>query len=486
MNKHFLLAVLSALIPFTANAQNVLEIEDLTQANDIYTSAHTEAQVVVICNKQIPLTFSSTMDKSAEPFYFDSEGNDSIYHIEFPTGSRYRGRQLSIHAPGYTTATFDLELEPKQLVTLKVFDPNSLVDAGCYRTHRNLGVAAIEKMNYEEAKNQFEVARQCSDVDEEENKANLQRADSLISLRRKADKAYQLLDYKEAVRLYNLILDLNRSDTYAEKRSAECSTRFETECSVQFKQAEQFFNERLYDRARILYEDIVRRGCDEAATAQDRLGFITTRQTMKKNHARVVTYEFMKGTPISLHYGSYKERKWGGYTAIHANKDVFKLVRKGDAQIGDVPEFTISRGWTSPAIAGLVHIYFTPFSATMKVYMGDYASGKYPDKDGLPLADSDLSATGRNGSYKDGQFTGMPNTDDSTIRMIDGKTMTQTEMEEYTQMNFAFAWSPEIGVLVKYSYAAIRLGYQQRFAIDRKLRDFMECSRFTFGIGLAF
>lgn len=92
------------------------------------------------------------MDKTANPYNTLAEGNDSIYYIEFPTGSRYRGRQLSIKSPGYNTVTISLEdLKPKQAVTLLAVDPNSMVDAGCYRGHRNRGLEELKKMNYNEA-----------------------------------------------------------------------------------------------------------------------------------------------------------------------------------------------------------------------------------------------------------------------------------------------------------------------------------------------
>ncbi len=137
MMKHLFLIAVACLMASFASAQNVLEVTDVSQPNDVYSSEDGKAVVVVKCNKTIPLSFESTMDKSAEPYNTQIDGNDSIYYIEFSTGARYRGRQLSIKSPGYNVVTVELDdLKPKQVVTLMAIDPNSMVDAGCYRGHR--------------------------------------------------------------------------------------------------------------------------------------------------------------------------------------------------------------------------------------------------------------------------------------------------------------------------------------------------------------
>lgn len=83
-----------------------------------------------------------------------------VYYIEFPTGQKYRGRMLTITSPGYAPATvFIDDLQPKQVLTYQAIDPNSTVDAGCYRGHRNKGMEELKNMNYQEARDQFVVAR---------------------------------------------------------------------------------------------------------------------------------------------------------------------------------------------------------------------------------------------------------------------------------------------------------------------------------------
>ena len=178
------------------------------------------------------------MDKTANPYNTLAEGNDSIYYIEFPTGSRYRGRQLSIKSPGYNTVTISLEdLKPKQAVTLLAVDPNSMVDAGCYRGHRNRGLEELKKMNYNEARIQFEVATECSDVDTIENNENLALVDSIIYYRNKAELLFKMHNYREAANLYKKVLMYKSYDSYANDRQAECMLKYVDECSMTMEQA---------------------------------------------------------------------------------------------------------------------------------------------------------------------------------------------------------------------------------------------------------
>lgn len=92
------------LMACVAFSQNLLEITDISQPNDVYTGDNDRAAVIFKCNQSIPLTFESSMDKSATPYNTELEGSDMVYYIEFPTGQKYRGRMLTITSPGYGTS----------------------------------------------------------------------------------------------------------------------------------------------------------------------------------------------------------------------------------------------------------------------------------------------------------------------------------------------------------------------------------------------
>ena len=451
-----------------AFAQNVFEVKDISQPNDVYSSADDEAALLIRCHQSIPLSFSSSMDKSADPFRTEIQGSDSVYYIAFPTGNRYRGRELTISSPGYSSIVIQLDLQPKQLLSLQVTDPNALVDAGCYRGHRNRGVEEIKKSNYEEARNQFVVARECSDCNQEENESNIALVDSLILYRQKGDEAFKLLDYVTAGKYYSNILALNAYDTYASNRNTLCVQNFSEECSSLFTRAEYYYTEKEYDKAKELYEKVVEKECRNMTMAIDRLNSINTLARAKQDHSRVFTYEYRKDVPIGFSYGKYNMHKVGGFFQMDFNSIVFDAARS-DCMYGDekFPELNMSFGWTVK-IANPVWIHFGP-GFTGKMYYGTYLSKKSP-KTGYGEKEWNLLDTKEMGD--------------------DLKTPRDEAPEDYkdawTKANFAFAVSPVIGITAKYSYFALRITYQYRWSVQKDLKDFMGDSRLSVGVGVAF
>lgn len=454
------------------HAQNVMEVKDVSQPNDVYSSANDEAAVLIRCHQSIPLKFSSSMDKSAEPFRTELQGSDSVYYIAFPTGNRYRGRQLTIMSPGYNSAYIALDLQPKQLLSFKVSDPNALVDAGCYRTHRNKGMEEIKNSNYDEARNQFIVARECSDCDKKENEDNIALTDSLIMFRKKGDAAYELLDYVTAGDYYSKILALNAYDNYASNRNTLCVQNYTEECTSFFTKAEFYFSEKEYDKAKELYEKIVEKDCRNQSLAMERLNSISSLQRAKQDHARVFTYEYRMDVPLGFSYGKYNMHKAGGFFQMDFNNKVFDAIRK-DCRYGDekFAELNMSFGWTVK-IANPVWIHFGP-GFTGKMYYGTYNEKKYPQK-GFGEEEQE---------YLNMKEMGGEELVEKANRL---EEIPDKFKDAWTKANYGFAISPVFGLTVKYSYFAIRLTYQYRWSIEKDLQDFIGNSRFSVGAGIAF
>lgn len=468
--KKILAMAFALLMVSTAFAQNVLEITDISQPNDVYSSEDNKAVVVVKCNKSIPLTFDSSMDKSAKPYNTSVEGSDSIYYIEFPTGSRYRGRIVTVMSPGYATVTLPLqELKPKQVATFQAIDPNSQVDAGCYRGHRNKGMEELKKMNYREALDQFTIARECSDVDSAENEQNIALVDTIMYYREKAEATYKLLDYHKASEYYEKVSELNPYDTYAANRSINCLRKFNTECDATYRQAEYYFNEKQYAKSLELYQQVINNDCPAKVQAVEQVNRINQVLNQRKDHARVLTYEYLKDAPIGLSYGKYNMHKAGGFFSLSLNNKVFDMMRN-NCEIPDMPEINVSFGWTLK-IASPVWVFFGP-GATAKCYYGDYKRDDdkmdteiYPGSDGKP-------------NDPDGLLK-----DSSSSR--DKKKKAEYTSDD-TKNNLGWAISPVVGICVKYSYFAIRLTYQYRFAMESNLKDFMGTQRIGIGVGVSF
>ena len=452
-----------ALISVGIKAQYTLEVEDITNDADIYSSRDSETLVVVRCHKDIPLkSFYTQLDLDIEPEWTELEGTDSIYSFEMPTGNDYPDRTLRITADGYQTTFIKLgRLEPKKIYTFQLRDPDAMVDAGCYREHRNKGMEEMRNTRYDEARAQFIVARECSDVDKVENELNIAKVDSILSYQRQALVATELLDYLTAADYYNKIYLTNPYDKYADEKRTESMQKYRSECDIYFKQAESYYNDKEYSKAEQLYQKILKNGCPESTMANSRILKISNITKLKKQHARVFTYEYMKDMPIGIHYGKYKMKKAGGFINLNLSGNVFKFA-KGDLHYNstsndknpkqDFPEMNINFGWTVK-IANPVWIYFGP-GASAKCYFGHYEE----IKEGSSVIEE---------AYP---------TNNEAVANVDCDSK---------KINVAFAVSPTIGITVKYSWFAIRLGYEYRYCTKRQLRDFMGEHRLTFGAGIA-
>ena len=455
-----------------AFAQNTLEVIETSRPNDVYSNVNDEAAVIIRCHESIPLTFSSSMDKKADPFRKELQGTDSVYYLAFPTGKRYRGRLLTVCSRGYNSVEISLELQPKQLLTFQISDPNALVDAGCYREHRNKGILEIKSSNYEEARNQFLLARECSDCNKEENEKNITLVDSLLFFRQEAEEAFKLLDYVTAGEFYSKILSLNAYDTYASNRNTLCVTNISEECATLFSQAEFYYNEKEYDRAKELYEKVIAKECRNMPFAVQRLNTIKSNLRVKKNHSRVFTYENRKDVPIGFSIGKYNIHKVGGFFQMDFNSTVFDAARS-DCKYGDesFPELNMSFGWTAKIVNPL-WIHVGP-GFTFKMYYGSYLNKKYP-KTGYGKDEWDILDKNKMG-------------DEDVLRTAnDLENVPEQYKDGWTHANLAYALSPVIGLTVKYSYFAIRLTYQYRWSIQKELKDFMGINRISLGIGVAF
>lgn len=514
--KRFLTMLAFLPIMLMGSAQNVLEVTDLTEGGDVFSNPGTLAAVEMRAENGLSLTFKSSADATVNVFRKELQGTDSVYYLAFETqasGVDYRGRVITIQSPGYDPFKMAVELGAHELRTYKVRNPNALVDAGCYRTHRNRGMEEFKNMNYAEAKSQFVIAGQCTDVNEEENTRNMALADTCIMLRYNADASYNVKDYRTASSLYYKLLGLNPYDTYASSRAANSNTQFTDECNSLYNQGEYFNSEKQYDKALVYYNSMRDQNCFNSALATERISQIMKNKESRKNHSHVVTYEYMKDAPIGFSTGTYNMNRWGGFFTLNFNTKIFKAMKKDISYIpgeevrkggvkGDYPEVDMSFGWTKKIYAP-VWLFFGP-GISLKMYYGKYKSKdkdkNYPLNDNNKLDDSmyfkDLSGE----RYPiDKVRLDMFEYDDDDVEVKSGQLTDLSEEERknlakqydtvedaWKHTNFAFAVTPTIGVCVKYSYVALRVSYQYRIAIPNGTQNFMGRHRVNVGLGIAF
>ncbi|MBR6284212.1 MAG: hypothetical protein IKR25_07965 [Muribaculaceae bacterium] len=463
--KKLLLLTLVAATALCTQAQKLLQATEVP--NPLVTAYMNQpgeyrARIDVKCVQSIPLSFETQCDKYENMrLSTESDGVNTIYTMLFdadPTVREYSTRMLTITAPGYDAVYYDLsELKSGQWLTINVNDPNATVDTGCYNEHHNKGMNEIKNMNYSEALRQFTIASTCAEVNQAENEANIALADSLRMFRLYADNAYNQLDYRLASTYYEKVLALNSYDSYARDRNAQCIGSFTNECEKLWRQAEWYYDEHDYTRAKELYQQLIDRKCNYDVQATEKLQSMKSKDRSRKNHDHVITYEWQKDAPIGIHTGKYNMHKAGGFFQLSLNPKLVDAIRD-ECKYEDpntvpnisYPEFTIQFGWTLK-IKNPVWIHFGP-GFTGKMYYGKYEEENYPYHEKHAVTDA-------------------------TKNEVDGAEK---------NANFAMAITPIVGITVKYSYFAIRCSYQYRFALRKPLQEFIEPHRVSVGVGVAF
>ena len=445
--KRILLLVLLAATMASTHAQRILQVTEVPNVLGSPTSIPLEFETQ--CDKIEDMRLSSTSDGVNTTYtkYLDVD----------PSVREYSTRVLTIGSPSYDDAYYNMSfLKSGQWVTLSVSDPNATVDTGCYNEHHNKAMLEIKNMNYAEARRQLTMAAACAEANQDEVNTNIAIVDSLMIYRIQADNALKLLDYRTASEYYEKMIGLNAYDSYALEQNSRCITNFKSECDVLFNRAEWLYNERDFTKAKEIYNQVIARRCPYESQANSRLQSIESNARSRKNHSRVLTYEWRKDVPIGLQIGKYNMHKAGGFFQLDFNPAIFDAIR-GECHYEDpataspkYPEFNVAFGWTIK-IKNPVWVHVGP-GFTGKFYYGKYLNDNYP-------------------YYEKNQ--------------IETET-TDPNSSAYKHLNFVPAISPVIGLTIKYSYFAIRGTYQYRFTLKKGLQEFMDRHRVSVGIGVAF
>ena len=463
--KKLLMLLALGILALGANAQNKLKCEDESKQGDAFANAGDTARVLIRCHESMPLSFYSRADGgSIDPFEVGSEGSYTLYDFHFPTDAAddelklLSRRVLVVSAKGHDNLEIPLNLSSKQYVKLRVYDPDDNKLNNPYVRYRNEAYQEYKNLNYAKARQLFVQASKMSDADQQESAVNISMVDSVIYYREKADDAFNNAKFLDAYNYYAKVLSWNGDDSYASTRKQESNNHFRSNCDIAFQKAEYFFNEKKYEDAKKQYQIMMDERCYENipiyASVEARIQLIDDILRSRKDHARVLTYEWAPNTPIGLHYGTYKDHKVGGFFEMDLNTKTIEMLRTTDkGQFPERPELNMAFGWTVKIVKP-VWIFFGP-GVTGKVYYGQYEEGKFPGKE------------------KDQAK------EETMIVKEDGVLDTK-------KINVGVALSPAIGLLVKYSYFAVRATYSYRYSFNKDLQEFINPHRISLGIGLAF
>ena len=192
----FLLPFMLLMVALSAFGQRNLEVKDVTTGLNVFSGQDTEAGMVIIAPTNIGLSFESTHDKIVNVYNVEQKGEETYYYIRFQTGKRYRGRKLTIITDNYAPVNIAVDLSPKELKQYQLLDPDAEFVYGCYYEYRKRGTEFYQKAMYNEAKEQYNIAKECSDCPTDANLDELiANVDSILVYQKRADEAFEIMNY---------------------------------------------------------------------------------------------------------------------------------------------------------------------------------------------------------------------------------------------------------------------------------------------------
>lgn len=452
------LTALLLMATVAAFGQRSLEIKDVSSGMNVFSGKDTEAGIVISCPGNIELSFESSHDKVVDVYNKEVKGEEMYYYLRFNTGKKYRGRKLTIRTTDYVPLTIMAELEPKELKQYQLLDPDVEFVYGCYYEYRKRGTDFFQKSMYNEAREQYSIAKECSDCPSDANLDELiANIDSISLFQKQAEEAAALLDYRSASDLYSKILILNPSDINASNKRSECEQMYGTDCKKYFDMAEVYKVDGEYQKALELYQKVVDANCTNALLASEQAKRIRILLQNRKQRSHVFTFEYGGGTsPLGISYGSYKNRKVGHYFTLSLHPDIFYTMRNDYDKCEKAEASIVPFGWTFNPVPkhpyGWIFIGLG-YTGVLRYETADgeiYEPGTYVEVDGEPVDNED------------------------------GSVMEEPKLNVYS------AISPEIGVVAKVWRFAVRYTFQYRFPLGKKYEDRITKTRHSIGVGFCF
>ena len=180
-------------------------------------------ETVVEVQSNVALTFESTMDKEITFCENKEENGFYFYQLKFAVERKFAGRKLKIKSYGFETYIEPLDLKAKVPVGLLVLDTDSDVGVGCYFEHLNKGNKFFENIQYANAKEEYLLALECSDMPDDNNLSQkIEDSGTAIDSKRAADSYYNAGKFVEAKREYEKLRGINPNDKYPTERIVTC------------------------------------------------------------------------------------------------------------------------------------------------------------------------------------------------------------------------------------------------------------------------
>ena len=453
-----LTALIAAVLALSANAQNQLKdlrITNITPELSVYPCGDRhEALVVLHCQEPFDLVLSSNYDANLD-LSVTTEGPEKIYSIVFKTkeeGTSFKGRQLSIVAEGFKKHYIPLNLSDKEKLEFLVSDPYSKLRS-LYYTATEEGVNYMTEGMYDAAIDQFRIAKQCPEFEENENHLDeyIAKCDSLKKWTVQAQEYVDREDYFNARLLYMKMMTENPSCNIIRELYFNANENYNRVSKHDMEVAQAYFDKKQYEEARELYEHAIEQHNPESAQAGTNLAFIKFKRYKQDNRTRSASYIYDKDCNIGLMFAGFKPDKTGAYFSFGIQKGMFDLAsgnlepvpytlnpdNTSTLTVPEKPDYQAmaSIGWTLRLYTTNENIYVPKVWILMSPF--SYAGGGFYSKTPNPTYNPNSSSAEDQKEF----------------------------VESYHWMN---AFAPEMGLAVREWRFVLTYRYQYRYVINRE------------------
>lgn len=452
---NIILSVLFVCLFTEVRAQSnakVLQIEDVTPELSVYPdNDRHEALVLIRCQDDFAskLEFSSNVDKEIS-VRSEVRGSEYTYYLVFKTqeeGTTFKGRVVTIIAPDYQRLYLKLELTDKQKMEYLLTDPYSALRSPYYINIDKANNMFIEGM-YLNAKDLYKAAQLCPEYVTDKNTSvdlHIQYCDSLIYWDKEFNNYLERNDLTKANVYVTKMYSLNSQNQALLEQYRSFQQRASQLYTSNIENGILYMNEGEYEKAQICFQNSRTLGSARTKEIEDYLFNLDRIFDEKKNRSRFLFYQYDEMRPIGFTYAKCNQNKSGGYFSMSIDNGILDLAAQNVDTLSLQPDkfqysAAISFGWTVRVFAPYVWATFTPFG---------YTGGGW-----------------------------------ATAKRDETNYMSETE-EVGTEYNWYHAWSPEVGVILKYWRLSVNYKYKANIVLNSEdgIEDLFSKQTHSIGIG---
>jgi hypothetical protein len=343
MKRILFIAFLTMALTAVVNAQETLKllnVQETTQGVGVYPCGDRhEAMVQFVTNEPFGLTFESSHDRPDQMrVTLDSIAGRKTYSLVFVTqepGKDFSNRRLTIRVPGFQDYRIPLPLKDKQLFEYTVSDPYSVLRSPFFN-YLEKAQESFNNSEYQKAKDNYELCRYCPEYlnDTANILQHIQLCDSMLIWYNQAIEADHFFRYHEAVTAYSklLIYDGNeklRQSMYNAQRN------FDRDCEAMLNIGLKEMEAGNLERADQMLNQVIDNGCTRyAKMASDNLEIVHKAKLRRDSHSRTFIAEH---SPTYKSWGFtfgdfYENKGYGWYLSLMANGHILDFIEGAEVK----------------------------------------------------------------------------------------------------------------------------------------------------------